>query len=243
MKQYVYEGLGTAILVFLGCSCCCLCANSIGLLGIGLVFGLTYSVWTILFNKVCSCHLNPIISFAAFITNRLEKKVFFCNVLSQFIGGIVGTFIMILIIASLQNPIQILVDSFWANGYDFFSPIHSGLFAAIVIEFLLSMLLVVVYLAFIVRNNSSIASVLFFGIAYALIVAAGYSFTCCSVNPARSFGAALFFTFNGDAIILLHFIIISCCSFFGCFVAVIVFKLVWNEDCGKLRFNFFNLNK
>lgn len=243
MKQYLYEGIGTAALVFFGCGCSCLAAYDVGILGIGLSFGLTYIIWSLLFGNVSLCHLNPLLTFATFVAKKIEKKDFVCNVVAQFIGALVGALFLVFLIIMTAKPADLFVSTFWANGYDMFSPSKTGIFAAILIEIILSALLVLFYLAFVVRKNRKQASIVAFGVCYAIIVAVGYNFTCGCVNPARAFGPSVFMAINGDVISLLQFVVISLSTIVGSLIAIVLYRCIWKNDCGDLRFKFLNIGK
>ena len=85
---------------------------------------------------------------------------------------------------------------------------------------------VMFYLFFVVRKNKNQASIVTFGVCYAIIVSVGYNFTCCCVNPARGFGPSVFLAINGDVIILLQFVVISLSTIIGSFIAIILFRCI-----------------
>lgn len=110
--------------------------------------------------------------------------------IAQLLGGIVGSAILFLV--AKQVPGLKTDGAFGSNGFGDRSAVHINLGGAFVAEIVLTFLLVFVVLA--VTHKVALVGFdgLAIGIALATIHLIGIPLTGTSVNPARSFGPALF---------------------------------------------------
>jgi aquaporin Z len=192
MKKYVAEFFGTMFLVLLACGSAVLAGPSIGGLGIGLCFGLVLVCLCYAIGNVSGCHVNPAVSFGMFITGRMSLKDFGGYVIAQLAGAALGGALL-----------------FWLSrcGIDFhFGGVTgdnnlatnvlqpgatSGM--AILTEILLTMFFVFIVLAATdEKKGFGNFAGLAIGLGLGLVNIVGIPVDNCSVNPARSFGPALF---------------------------------------------------
>jgi glycerol uptake facilitator-like aquaporin len=90
MNKYLAEGIGTMFLVLLACGSAVLAGPQIGVLGIGLCFGLTLLCLCYCIGNISGCHVNPAVSFAMLLSGKLSGKDFIGYVVAQLIGATVG---------------------------------------------------------------------------------------------------------------------------------------------------------
>ena len=90
MKKYLAECVGTMFLVLLACGSAVLAGPKIGVLGIGLCFGLVLLCLVYCIGNISGCHVNPAVSLAMWLNGRMKFGEFIGYVVSQFIGAAIG---------------------------------------------------------------------------------------------------------------------------------------------------------
>jgi aquaporin Z len=200
-KRCLAEFIGTFWLVFGGCGSAVLAAvfpadadgNPLGiaLVGVSLAFGLTVLTMAYAIGHISGCHLNPAVSFGLWSGKRFPASELLPYIVAQVLGAIVAA-IAIYIIASGNGPVDFSGSNPLAtNGYGVHSPGGYGLFAAFLIEILLTfMFLLVILGATDGRAPAGFAPVAI-GLCLTLIHLISIPVTNTSVNPARSTGPAL----------------------------------------------------
>ena len=73
MKKLIAEFFGTMFLVLLACGSAVLAGPKIGVLGIGLCFGLILVALCYAIGGISGCHVNPAVSLGVFLTDRNFK--------------------------------------------------------------------------------------------------------------------------------------------------------------------------
>lgn len=197
MKEYIAEGVGTMFLVLLACGSAVLAGPSIGVLGIGLCFGLVLICLCYAIGNVSGCHVNPAVSFAMLLSGKMPFGKFCGYVVSQLAGATIG--------AGLLYAFGSLAPGFHFGGItDFEGSAFNDLAAnvlqpgatsgmALLAEGLLTFFFVFVILcATDSKKGFGNFSGLAIGIALGLVNIVGIPVDNCSVNPARSFGPAVF---------------------------------------------------
>jgi aquaporin Z len=192
MKKNLAEFIGTFWLVLGGCGSAVLAAGfpevGIGLLGVSLAFGLTVLTIAYSLGHISGAHLNPAVTIGLWAGGRVEGKTILPYVISQVLGGIAAA--AVLYIIATGNGAEI--GGFAANGYGEHSPGGYSLTAAIVTEFVMTfMFLIVILGATDVKAPQGFAGVAI-GLALTLIHLISIPVTNTSVNPARSISQALF---------------------------------------------------
>jgi aquaporin Z len=188
------EFLGTLWLVFGGCGSAVLAAGfpevGIGLLGVSLAFGLTVVTGAYALGPVSGGHFNPAVTLGLLAAGRFPLPQVLPYVLAQIAGGVAGAGVLYLI-ASGKADFS-LAGGFAANGYGEHSPGGYSLTAALICEFSLTfMFLIVILGATHARAPVGFAG-LSIGLALTLIHLISIPVTNTSVNPARSLGPAVF---------------------------------------------------
>ena len=90
MKKYLAEFIGTMLLVLLACGSAVLAGPAIGVLGIGICFGLILICLCYCIGNISGCHVNPAVSFAMLLSGRMTFGDFIGYVVAQLAGAAVG---------------------------------------------------------------------------------------------------------------------------------------------------------
>ena len=193
-KKYVAEFFGTMMLVIFGCGSAVainklLMIDVVQPLGvstllIAFAFGFVVMAMAYTVGHVSGCHINPAVSLGVYLTGKMSTHDFIKYVISQILGGIVGAAILVIIFNSNA--------SLGANGFGELSALNIVWYRAFIVEVILTAVFVLVVLTVSNKKEHSSISGLIIGLTLTLVHILGIPFTGTSVNPARSFGAALF---------------------------------------------------
>jgi aquaporin Z len=190
MKVFVAEFIGTFTLVLLGCGSAVLAGPEVGQLGISLAFGLAIVAMAYGIGPVSGCHVNPAVSFGAFIAGRMAMNEMFSYWAAQFTGALVGAGVVYLI-ATGQTGYDLARDGLGQNGWGAGYLGEFNLFSAFVFEVVATFVFLVVILGSTQKSAPGMVAGLAIGLTLAVIHIVGIQVTGVSVNPARSFGPAL----------------------------------------------------
>lgn len=235
MKKYLAELFGTMFLVLLACGSAVLAGPSIGGLGIGICFGLVLICLCYAIGNVSGCHVNPAVSFAMLISGKMSGKDFVGYVISQLIGAAIGAFLLWLFVQAAPeytfggittNADNEVTGSLAANVLQPGATANLALLA----EVLLTMFFVFIILgATDERFGFGKFAGLAIGIGLGLVNIVGIPVDNCSVNPARSFGPALF----SDGCAWGDFWIMVVGPLAGAALAVVLYRLAVSCCCNK----------
>jgi aquaporin Z len=107
-QKYLAELIGTAVLVLVGCSSIVIAgfggAFPIGIMAIGMTFGMTVTAMAYAIGPVSGCHLNPAVTAAVWASGRMNTQDAVGYIVSQLIGGVVGALILYLILKGKVAP-------------------------------------------------------------------------------------------------------------------------------------------
>lgn len=193
-KKLAAECLGTAWLVLGGCGSAVLAAAfpqlGIGFVGVSLAFGLTVVTMAYAIGHVSGCHLNPAVSVGLWAGGRFPAKDLPGYIVAQVAGAVIGAGVLYLI-ASGRTGFD-LSGGFASNGYGEHSPGGYTMTAALVCEFVLTMVFLFVIMGSTHGSAPKGFAPLAIGLCLTLIHLISIPVTNTSVNPARSTGPALF---------------------------------------------------
>lgn len=190
-KTFIAEVIGTAILVFFGCGAAVLMGAEIGMLGISLAFGLAIVAAAYGIGPISGAHLNPAVSLGAFLAGRMTGGALVSYVAAQLVGAVIGAAVLFLI-ASGKTGYDIAVNGLGQNGFGVGYLGEYSLTSALVFEAVMTFLFVTVILGATQVGAPGAMAGLAIGLTLAAIHLVGITVTGVSVNPARSFGPALF---------------------------------------------------
>ena len=206
MKVFIAELIGTFTLVLFGCGAAVLAGDFVGQLGIAMAFGLSIVAMAYGIGPISGCHINPAVSFGAFVAGRLSMKDMLLYWAAQFVGALIAAGVLYMI-ASGKPGYDLAVNGLGQNGYDSGSPGGYSLAAGFVFEVVATFLFLVVILGATSKNAPAGFAGISIGLTLAMIHIAGIQVTGVSVNPARSFGPAVFV--GGQALTQLWLFIVA----------------------------------
>src|SRR4051812_10861949 len=187
------EFLGTFWLVFGGCGSAVISAAfpqvGIGLLGVSLAFGLTVLTMAYAIGHISGCHLNPAVSLGLAAGRRFPASELPAYVIGQVLGGVLAAGLLFVIASGTAG--FSLNGGFAANGYGIHSPGGYTMTSALVAEFVLTAMFLMIIMGATDRRAPAGFAPLAIGLGLTLIHLIGIPVTNLSVNPARSTGPAI----------------------------------------------------
>lgn len=188
MRKYCSEGIGTFILVFMGCgSAVLLGAKSPGgHLAVAFAFGLSIVASAYVIGGISGCHVNPAVSFALFLRKKLSAKDFAGYVVGQIIGAIAAAALLKLLVAGFG--VTDMTGALGSNGVSG----AGGVIGALIVEIVLTFIFVFAILGVTSDQTKSSVAGIVIGLSLTFVHIVGIPLTGTSVNPARSIGPALF---------------------------------------------------
>jgi len=208
VKNFTAEFVGTFTLVLFGCGAAVLAGFGIvGQVGIAFAFGLAIVAMAYGIGPISGCHVNPAVSFGAFVAGRMSLNSMLTYWLAQCAGAIVGAGVLYLI-ASGAPDYSIAQNGLGQNGYGLgHSPGDYSLNAGFVFEVVATFLFLVTILGVTQKGAPSQFAGLAIGLTLVVIHIVGIQVTGVSVNPARSLGPAVWVL--GDALSQLWLFIVA----------------------------------
>jgi len=191
MNKLVAEFIGTFTLVLFGCGAAVIAGADIGLTGISFAFGLALIGMAYGIGPVSGCHINPAVSLGAVAAGRMDMGVAIGYIIAQVAGAIFAALVL-LMIASGKADYSVAENGLGQNGWGAGYLGEYTMMAAFLFEVVATFLFVVVILGATGAGAPSAMAGLAIGLALVVIHLVGINITGVSVNPARSFGPALF---------------------------------------------------
>lgn len=189
-SKFGAELIGTFLLVLGGCGTAVLAGDHVGTLGIAIAFGLTVVVMAYGIGHISGAHLNPAVSVGLWAGGRLKGKELLPYICAQIVGAILGACIIYLV-AKGKAGFE-LSSGFAANGYGEHSPGQYPLLSAVISEFVLTFIFLIVILGSTDERAPKGFAGLAIGLTLTLIHLISIPVTNTSVNPARSISQAIF---------------------------------------------------
>lgn len=192
MKKYLAEFIGTCWLVLGGCGSAVLAASfpnvGIGLVGVSLAFGLTVLTIAYSLGHISGAHLNPAVTIGLWMGGRIGAKEVLPYIIAQVAGGLAAASILYFIVTGNGSSI----GDFAANGYGDHSPGQYSMIAAILTEFVMTFMFLLIILGATDAKAPAGFAGIAIGLALTLIHLISIPVTNTSVNPARSISQAVF---------------------------------------------------
>jgi aquaporin Z len=189
-------------------------ANAGTVIGTALAFGLSVVAMAYTIGGISGCHINPAITLGVFLSGRMNGKDAGMYMLFQFIGAVIGSAIL-----------WVLTSNAGLTGTGANNP-QDGVtvVGALLAEIVFTCVFVLVVLGATAKTNGATNNFagLAIGLALVLVHLVCIRYTGTSVNPARSFGPALFE--GGAALSNLWIFIVG--PFVGGALAAGVWKIV-----------------
>lgn len=183
IRKYVAEFIGTCVLVLFACGTAvvvgCSTENGPGYLLTALAFGLVIVAMAYSIGNISGCHINPAVSIAMLVSGKMSVTDFIGYVIAQFAGATAGAALLMAFVGKDGN--------LGANGL-----FKEDILLSLLIEVILTFVFVITILGVTSKEGYSSVAGLVIGLTLTLVHIFGIYFTGTSVNPARSFGPALF---------------------------------------------------
>lgn len=192
MKKYFAELLGTFFLVFFGVGTAVIAGDKVGIVGIAFAFGLGLIAAAYGIGPISGCHINPAVSVGVWVAGRMKTMDLIGYWVGQFIGATLAAWVVFLIASGVSGGYNLAASGLGQNGFGTGYQGGYSLTSAIVYEFVATMLFVVVILGSTQKVAPTGFAGLVIGTSLVAIHLLGIHITGTSVNPARSFGSAVF---------------------------------------------------
>jgi aquaporin Z len=202
LRKLVAETIGTFWLVLGGCGSAVLAANfggegnplGIGFVGVALAFGLTVVTGAYAFGHISGGHFNPAVSAGLWAGGRFPAAMLLPYFVAQTLGAVLAGLVLFQI---AHGRADFVIDptsagAFATNGFGAMSPGGYGMGAALLCEFVMTAMFLVVIMGATHPKAPAALAPLAIGLALVLIHLISIPVTNTSVNPARSTGVALF---------------------------------------------------
>ena len=182
MKKYVAEFIGTFVLVLFACGVAAVTGcvfPEAGYVATALAFGLVIVAMAYSIGNISGCHINPAVSLAVLINGGMSVKDFVGYIIAQFAGAIAGAGVLMALIGKDMG--------LGCNGL-----YNGSVCSSIWVEIILTFVFVLAVLGATSKIENGKVAGLVIGLSLTMVHLFGIYFTGTSVNPARSFGPALF---------------------------------------------------
>ena len=214
-KKYLAEFIGTFVLVFFACGVAAAAQCTVpetSYVATALAFGLVIVAMAYSIGNVSGCHINPAVSIAMLVAGKLSFKDFVGYIVAQFAGAIVGAAALM---AFLGKDSGLGTNGLW----------DGKILGSLIIEVILTFVFVLAILGVTSKVENGAVAGLVIGLSLTLVHLLGIPFTGTTVNPARSFGPALFV--GGDALANVWVFIVA--PLVGGVLAALVYKFIASE--------------
>lgn len=192
MKKFIAEFIGTFWLVLGGCGSALLAASfpgvGIGFVGVALAFGLTVLTMVYAVGHISGAHFNPAVTLGLWAGGRFGSKNVLPYIISQVLGAILAAAVLYVIVTGNGSSI----GTFAANGYGEHSPGQYSVWAALLTEFVMTFMFLIIIMGATDEKAPKGFAGLAIGLALTLIHLVSIPVTNTSVNPARSISQAIF---------------------------------------------------
>lgn len=225
-RKLVAEFVGTFMLVFLGVGAAVFgIAAKVGvggngpgsgIVGVALAFGLVLLGIAYAFGPISGAHVNPAVTLGMLLGRRMPASEAVGYWIAQFAGAITAGAVLKLFVS--QFGVTDYTGGLGTNSYDN-GAINAG--GAFLLEVLLTAAFVLVILLVTERVAAPGFAGIAIGLTLTLVHLVGIPLDGTSVNPARSFGPALFA--GGDAMSQVWLFIVA--PLVGSVVAVVIWMI------------------
>ena len=218
-RKYLAEFIGTFVLVFFACGTAAVLGCDRGkvdaaYLMTALAFGLVIVAMAYSIGNVSGCHINPAVSIAMLVSGKMGIGDFIGYIVAQFAGAIAG--------AAALIP---FVPGGAGGGLGSNALFDGNIVLSLIIEAILTCVFVLAILGVTSKKENGAVAGIVIGLTLTLVHIIGIHFTGTSVNPARSFGPALFA--GGDALKNVWVFILA--PLVGGVIAALIYKIIAPE--------------
>ena len=193
-RKYLAECLGTAILVIIECGSVVVASygasGAVGGLAISLAFGFIVTALVYALGPVSGCHINPAITLCVWVAGGIPAREAAGYIIAQMAGASVGAGLLVLLLMGRAKGYDVAVDGLGQTGWGG----NGGytVMSAFGAEVLATFILGLVVLATTRKGVSTEFAGLAIGLTVTVLLLTFSNVTGASLNPARSFGPAVF---------------------------------------------------
>jgi len=178
-KIWLAEFIGTAALIFVGAGAGALGIG--GVVGVALAHGLILVGMAYAYGAVSGTHINPAVTLAITLSGKLKWPQALRYWAAQMLGGAFGAALLYIVLSGASTGLGATLPAGGVTSIQ-----------AVVIEAVLTFLLATVVLRTAVQKDSTPFAGVAIGVTLAALILMGGPLTGASLNPARTFGPALF---------------------------------------------------
>jgi aquaporin Z len=190
-QKLLAEAIGTFTLVLLGCGAAVIAGAKIGVLGIAFAFGLALIGMAYGIGPISGCHINPAVSFAAWVAGRISLAELLGYTVAQCLGATLGAVVLLMIVQGQLSGFNLATSGLGQNGFGLGYLGQYSQQAAFLFEAVATFLFTTVILGSTQAKGHGAMAGLAIGLTLVVIHIVGIQITGVSVNPARSLGPAL----------------------------------------------------
>ena len=204
-QKIAAEVIGTFTLVFFGCGTAIF--TGVDYVATALAFGLTVLVGAYAFGRISGAHFNPAVTVGAALGGRISWREVPLYVGSQLVGALAAGLLLLILTMGIEDY-DVSVNGLAQNSFGDESAIGYAVWAAFLVELVMTAIFLYVILAVTDdRNEHPALAPAAIGLSLAMIHFASINLTGTSVNPARSIGVGVFA--GSDAVIQLWLFILA----------------------------------
>ncbi|MBY8872394.1 aquaporin [Micromonospora sp. PLK6-60] len=185
-RRYAAEFLGTLLLVFFGVGSAVFARVQGGVVVVALAFGFVMLALVYTIGPLSGSHVNPAVTLGVLLSGKISLIGAVAYWIAQFAGATVASFVIWGL--TRWGDVVDQTGALGSNGYG----VHINRGGAAVLETILTFLFVLVVLVVTSRAEHAGFAGLAIGLALAAAHLVGVTLDGTSVNPARSFGPAVF---------------------------------------------------
>ncbi|MFC0005644.1 MIP/aquaporin family protein [Micromonospora siamensis] len=185
-RRYAAEFLGTLLLVFFGVGSAVFARVQGGVVVVALAFGFVLLALVYTIGPLSGSHVNPAVTLGVLLSGKISPLGAVAYWIAQFAGATVASFVIWAL--TRWGDVVDQTGALGSNGYG--AHINAG--GAAVLETILTFLFVLVVLVVTSRAERAGVAGLAIGLALAAAHLVAITLDGTSVNPARSFGPAVF---------------------------------------------------
>lgn len=219
-KVFVAEFIGTFALVFVGAAAG---LYQVGLLGIAFAYGLTLAVFVYAFGYISGTHINPAVTLGLAVNGNIKWGEAIVYWVAQLSGASLAAFVLKTFITLVVSD-PTAVTAIATTG----ALVAAHPYSAMWLEALLTFFLMNTILHTVVGDKAGQFAGLAIGATFAIGILAGGPLSGASMNPARSFGPAVFAStvtagtpdFQNPMFYLIYFV----GPFVGAILAVLLYQ-------------------
>ncbi len=222
---------GTMVLTLVGCGVAVLTGSVVAT---AFAFGLAIVAMAYCIGDRSGCHINPAVSLALRVDDRIDTKTMIFYWIFQFLGGIIGAGLLYYIVIAndmtIVNNAGVIISGLGTNGFVGQGDYDITMAGAIVVEIILTMIFTLTVLGVTQKQKTAAQAGIVIGGSLTFVHLIGINLTGTSVNPARSLGPAIFLAVAGTTIALEQVWIFVLAPLVGALIAGFLYKYVFKTE-------------